>query len=118
MSMARSSRLNDEGFTLLELLVGLILLSTISLLTVQSLRSARLALAATERQSAEAVVEAAEMVGSPVIIGFGGVMMEPGWFDRGGGLERLGALGLTAGRLAKVPVSVLLNEVATLDLIQ
>ncbi len=68
--------------------------------------------------SLEAVVEAAEAAGSPVIIGFGGVMMEPGWFDRDGGLERLGALGLAAAKLAKVPVSFLLNEVATLDLIR
>jgi ketose-bisphosphate aldolase len=68
--------------------------------------------------SLEAVVEAAEAAGSPVIIGFGGVMMEPGWFDRGSGLERLGALGLAAAKLAKVPVSFLLNEVATLDLIR
>lgn len=68
--------------------------------------------------SLEAVVEAAEMVGRPVIIGFGGVMMEPDWFDGGGGLERLGALGLAAAKMAKVPVSFLLNEVATLDLIQ
>lgn len=68
--------------------------------------------------SLEAVVEAAEAAGSPVIIGFGGVMMEPGWFDGGGGLERLGALGLAAARAAKVPVSFLLNEVATPELVQ
>jgi len=62
--------------------------------------------------SLEAVLEAAEAENAPVILGFGGVMMEPAWFD-GGGLERLGALGLATGRLAKVPVSLLLNEVAT-----
>ncbi len=68
--------------------------------------------------SLEAVIEAAEAAGSPVIIGFGGVMMEQGWFDGNAGLERLGALGLAAAQTAKVPVAFLLNEVATLDLIQ
>jgi ketose-bisphosphate aldolase len=68
--------------------------------------------------SLEAVVEAAEAVDSPVILGFGGIMMEQAWFDGGAGLERLGALGLAAARMAKVPVSFLLNEVATLGLIR
>lgn len=68
--------------------------------------------------SLEAVVEAAEAVNVPVILGFGGVMMEPNWFDGGSGLERVGALGLSAAQTAKVPVSLLLNEVATLDLIR
>jgi ketose-bisphosphate aldolase len=62
--------------------------------------------------SLEAVLEAAEAENAPVILGFGGVMMEPKWFD-GGGLERLGSLGLAAARSAKVPVSLILNEVTT-----
>jgi ketose-bisphosphate aldolase len=62
--------------------------------------------------SLEAVLEAAEAEDSPVILGFGGVMMEPAWFDKGG-LERLGALGLAAAKTAKVPVSFILNEVST-----
>jgi ketose-bisphosphate aldolase len=62
--------------------------------------------------SLEAVLEAAEAENSPVILGFGGVMMEPVWFERGG-LERLGALGLAAAKTARVPVSFILNEVAT-----
>jgi ketose-bisphosphate aldolase len=62
--------------------------------------------------SLEAVLEAAEAENAPVILGFGGVMMEPGWFD-GGGLERLGALGLATARTARVPVSLILNEVLT-----
>ena len=62
--------------------------------------------------SLEAVLEAAEAENAPVILGFGGVMMEPGWFD-GGGLERLGALGLATARAARVSVSFILNEVAT-----
>jgi ketose-bisphosphate aldolase len=62
--------------------------------------------------SLEAVLEAAEVENVPVILGFGGVMMEPAWLD-GGGLERLGALGLAAARAAKVPASFILNEVST-----
>ncbi len=62
--------------------------------------------------SLEAVLEAAEAENAPVILGFGGVMMEPAWFD-GGGLERLGALGLATARVAKVPASLILNEVTT-----
>jgi ketose-bisphosphate aldolase len=62
--------------------------------------------------SLEAVLEAAEAEDAPVILGFGGVMMEPNWFD-GGGLERLGALGLATAKAANVPVSFILNEVST-----
>jgi ketose-bisphosphate aldolase len=62
--------------------------------------------------SLEAVLEAAEAENAPIILGFGGVMMEPGWFD-GGGLERLGAVGLATARAARVPVSFILNEVST-----
>ena len=50
--------------------------------------------------SLEAVLDAAEAEGKPVILGFGGVMMEPGWFeDRG--MERLGALGLATAKLCQ-----------------
>lgn len=62
--------------------------------------------------SLEAVLEAAEAEHSPVILGFGGIMMEPGWLD-GGGLERLGALGRATAQAAKTPVSFILNEVST-----
>jgi len=61
--------------------------------------------------SLEAVLEAAEAENAPVILGYGGVMMEPNWFD-GGGLERLGALGLATAKTARVPVSLILNEVS------
>jgi ketose-bisphosphate aldolase len=69
---------------------------------------------AWDMYSLEAVLEAAEDENAPVVLGFGGVMMEPGWFD-GGGLERLAAFGLTMARGARVPVSFILNEVTTLD---
>jgi ketose-bisphosphate aldolase len=62
--------------------------------------------------SLEAVLEAAEAEHASVILGFGGVMMEPTWLDHGG-LERLAALGLETARSARVPVAFLLNEVTT-----
>jgi ketose-bisphosphate aldolase len=62
--------------------------------------------------SLEAVLEAGESENAPVILGFGGVMMEPTWLD-GGGLERLGALGAATASRARVPVSFILNEVGT-----
>lgn len=67
---------------------------------------------AWDQYSLEAVVEAAEQEQAPVIIGFGGVMMEQGWFDSGG-LERAGALGLTVAHQTPVPCSFILNEVLT-----
>jgi len=64
--------------------------------------------------SLEAVLEAAEAAQSPVILGFGGVMMDQAWLDDGA-IERLGALGRATAEAARVPVSFLLNEVFTLD---
>jgi fructose-bisphosphate aldolase class II len=69
---------------------------------------------AWDQYSLEAVLEAAEEAMSPVILGFGGVMMDQGWFD-GGGLKRLAALGRAASEDSRVPVSFLLNEVETFD---
>ncbi len=62
--------------------------------------------------SLEAVVEAAEFLNVPVIIGFGGVMMDAEWFNQGG-LERLAALGLETAKNSKVPMALILNEVQT-----
>jgi ketose-bisphosphate aldolase len=62
--------------------------------------------------SLEAVAEAAEAENASVILGIGGVMMDPGWFD-GGGLERLAAAGLATAQGARVPTAFILNEVAT-----
>lgn len=47
----------EAGWTLLELLVGLVLLSLITVLLTQSLRTGRNALVAVERQSSEVTVE-------------------------------------------------------------
>lgn len=64
--------------------------------------------------SLEAVLEGAESEEAPVILGFGGATMEPGWLNSGS-LERLGALGLATAHTANVPVSFILNEFPTFD---
>jgi ketose-bisphosphate aldolase len=64
--------------------------------------------------SLEAVLEAAEDERAPVVLGFGEVMMEPGWLDRGA-VERLGALGRAAADSSRVPVSLLLNEASSMS---
>ena len=69
---------------------------------------------AWDQYSLEAVLEAAEECRSPVILGFGGAMMDQVWFSDGG-LRRLAALGRVTAENARVPVSYLLNEVETLD---
>ena len=69
---------------------------------------------AWDSYSLEAVLEAAEAERSPVILGFGGMMLESAWLDRSG-VKLLGALARSVGERAQVPVSLLLNEVHTLD---
>ena len=69
---------------------------------------------AWDSYSLEAVLEAAEAERSPVILGFGGMMLESTWLDCGG-VKLLGALARNVGERAQVPVSLLLNEVHTLD---
>lgn len=69
---------------------------------------------AWDQYSMEAVIEATEESRSPVIIGFGGVMMNQDWFGNGG-LKRLAAMGKVTAEDAKVPVSYLLNEVESFD---
>ena len=65
-----------------------------------------------DQYSLEAVLEAAEESRSPVILGFGGSMMNQDWFDNGG-LQSLALLGRAATKKAKVPVAFILNEVKT-----
>ena len=67
---------------------------------------------AWDQYALEAVLEAAEEMRSPVILGIGGSMMNRQWFDTGG-LRRLAALCRAAGETASVPVALILNEVAT-----
>lgn len=67
---------------------------------------------AWDQYSFEAVLTAAEEAKSPVILGFGGSMMNQDWFD-GPGLRGLSAMGRAVAEDSKVPVSYLLNEVET-----
>lgn len=69
---------------------------------------------AWDQHSLEAVLEAAEESRSPVILGFGGELIDQRWYD-GGGQRRLAALGVAAAAEATVPVSLLFNEVANLE---
>lgn len=65
---------------------------------------------AWDQYSLEAVLEAAEAVNSPVILGIGGSMMHQPWFEDGG-LRRLAALCRATAETAGVPVALILNEV-------
>lgn len=69
---------------------------------------------AWDSYSLEAVLEAAEEERSPVILGFGGMMADSAWLDRGG-VELLGAIGKVLAKRAQTPVCLILNEAQTLD---
>jgi fructose/tagatose bisphosphate aldolase len=60
--------------------------------------------------SLEAVAEAAAAERSPVVLGFGGMMMDQGWLDRFG-IEPLGAYGRVVAEHLTVPAALMLNEV-------
>jgi ketose-bisphosphate aldolase len=62
----------------------------------------------------EAVLEAAEEERSPVILGFGGMMVASEWLENGG-VETLGAFGRAAASRSRAPVSLLFNEAQTLE---
>ena len=64
--------------------------------------------------SLEAVAEAAEAEQSPVMLGFGGMMMDQAWLDRFG-IEPLGAYGRAVAERLSVPVALMLNEVWEFD---
>jgi fructose/tagatose bisphosphate aldolase len=65
---------------------------------------------AWDTYSFEAVAEAAEAERSPVVLGFGGMMMDPAWLDRFG-VEPLGAYGRVVAQRLSVPAALTLNEV-------
>jgi len=65
---------------------------------------------AWDTYSFEAVAEAAEAEQSPVVLGFGGMMMDPAWLDRFG-IEPLGAYARAVARRLDVPAALILNEV-------
>jgi ketose-bisphosphate aldolase len=65
---------------------------------------------AWDQYSMEAVVEAAEQLSAPAILGVGGMFTDESWFNHLG-LPTAGALGCTIAARAQVPVALLLNEV-------
>jgi fructose/tagatose bisphosphate aldolase len=65
---------------------------------------------AWDTYSLEAVAEAAEAEHSPVVLGFGGMMMDETWLDRFG-IEPLGAYGRAVAARLAVPAALILNEV-------
>ena len=69
---------------------------------------------AWDTYSLEAVAEAAEAERSPVVLGFGGMMMNPPWLDRYG-IEPMGAYGRVIAERLAVPAALILNEVWHLE---
>jgi len=69
---------------------------------------------AWDLSSLEAALEAAEAEASPVILGFGCMMADRDWLDRGG-VEALGAMGRVVAERTRVPMTLLLNETHTLE---
>lgn len=69
---------------------------------------------AWDTYSFEAVAEAAEAEQSPVVLGFGGMMMEPAWLDRFG-VEPLGSYGRALADRLTAPAALILNEVREPD---
>jgi len=69
---------------------------------------------AWDTYSLEAVAEAAEAEDSPVVLGFGGMMMDQGWLERSG-VEPLGAYGRAVAERLSVPAALILNEVRELE---
>ena len=69
---------------------------------------------AWDSYSLAAVVEAAEAERAPVILGFGCLLVDQAWLDRGG-IEELAALGRPAAERTSVPVALLLNETHTVE---
>jgi ketose-bisphosphate aldolase len=67
---------------------------------------------AWDSYSLEAVIEAAETENSPVILGFGCMMVSESWLDAGG-IEILGNIGLTLAERTHLAVALLLNEAHT-----
>lgn len=64
--------------------------------------------------SLEAVLDAAQAEGAPIIVGFGATMLADEWLDNGG-IESLGASGRELIKKYDVPVGFLLNETHTLE---
>ena len=69
---------------------------------------------AWDSYSLEAVLEAAHLEHSPVILGFGCLLLDQAWLENGG-IEIFGSLGRVVAGRSQVPVSLLLNEAHTLE---
>jgi fructose-bisphosphate aldolase class II len=69
---------------------------------------------AWDTYSLEAVAEAAVEESAPVVLGFGGMMMDQDWLSRFG-IEPLGAYVETVAKGLEVPAATILNEVWELD---
>jgi len=67
---------------------------------------------AWDSYSVEAVLEAAELELSPVILGFGCLLLDQAWLENGG-IEIFGSIGRVVAGRSRVPVSLLLNEAHT-----
>jgi ketose-bisphosphate aldolase len=69
---------------------------------------------AWSQESLEAVLQAAEEADSPVILGFGGMMVDQAWLDRWG-IGYFAAMGQAAVERSRVPVCLILNETKELE---
>ena len=63
--------------------------------------------------SLEVVLDAAEAEQAPVVLGFGGMMVDGGWLEQRG-IAMLGAAGRALAERSGVPVSLIFNEAQTL----
>ncbi len=70
---------------------------------------------AWNEESIEAVVRAGEEMSSPLIIGFGGALVNQDWLTKWG-LSFYAAVGRVTAEKAAVPVAFILNEVKSLEL--
>lgn len=68
---------------------------------------------AWDQYSLEAVLEAAEEIESPAILGFGAAVTNQAWLDRWG-VEELSTLACYLAQRSKIPTAVLFNEANTL----
>jgi ketose-bisphosphate aldolase len=67
---------------------------------------------AWDQYSLEAVIEAAEALEAPAILGFGAAVTNPAWLEAGG-IEELAALARGLANRSRAPTAVLFNEAQT-----
>jgi len=64
---------------------------------------------AWDEHSIEAIIEAGEEEKSPIIVGFGGMMLSKDWLERWG-IELFASIGRVYAHRCRVPVSLIFNE--------